>query len=1156
MSLASVTLDDKYTLENGRVFITGTQALVRLPMLQRQRDAAAGLNTACFISGYRGSPLGGYDQALWRAKGHLKTNHIHFEPGVNEDLAATAVWGSQQGALFKGGRYDGVFGIWYGKGPGVDRSVDVIRHANMAGTARNGGVLMLVGDDHAASSSTTAHQSELTLQSIGMPMLHAANVQEYLDFGLLGFAMSRFAGVWTGFKCLTSTVESSASIDLDAARLSIITPDFPFPPGGPHLRFPDTPLEQEKRLLEVKLPAVLAFARANRIDRVAISSPQRRLGIITTGKSYLDVREALDELHLSEARCAQLGIAVYKVGMVWPLEPEGIRAFCEGLDEVMVIEEKRPVIEPQVKDLLFHLPADRRPRVTGKQDESGRPLLHSGAELTPAEIVVAIAARLKRFHDDAAIEERLAFLQKKAEAQSQFSAPVVRPAWFCAGCPHNTSTKVPDGSRALAGIGCHYMVQWMDRSTNTFTQMGGEGVPWLGQAPFTDEKHVFANLGDGTYFHSGILAVRAAVAAGANITYKLLYNDAVAMTGGQPVDGKLTVPNITLQLYAEGVSRIAVVADDPHKYPGGSHFAPGITFHPREDLDEVQRTLRDTPGVTAIVYDQTCAAEKRRRRKRGEFPDPDLRAFINDKVCEGCGDCSVQSNCVAVEPLETEFGRKRRINQSACNKDFSCVNGFCPSFVTVTGGRPHRSSAAAGNSLEGRFAALPRPETAPLAEPWDILVTGIGGTGVVTISAVLGMAAHLEGKGVSILDQTGLAQKNGAVASHVRIGASPADLHAVRIATGGCDLLLGCDIVVAAAPASIATYARGATAAIVNSHVTPTADFALKPDMSFSEQKLVDLIREACGANRTEFLEATAMATALLGDAIATNMFLLGHALQRGLLPLSVEAVERAIEINGAAVEANKRALNWGRLHAVDPQAVARAAAPPVPFTPKPKTLDEIVEHRSRHLALWQDEAWAQKYRALVETVRRAEETRARGFTGLAEAVALNAAKLMSYKDEYEVARLYTDGDFRRKLKAELDGDLKLKVHLAPPLISRPDPITGKIRKMAFGPWVFTLFAMLAKLKRLRGTPLDVFGRTAERRMERRLIAEYEALVQELCTALSPQNHAVAVQLASLPDEIRGYGHVKDRNVARAKEREAKLLAAFRAPAATTAAAE
>jgi indolepyruvate ferredoxin oxidoreductase len=1158
MSLATVTLDDKYTLDRGRIFVTGTQALVRLPMMQRQRDAAAGRNTACFISGYRGSPLGAYDQSLWRAKQQLKDNHIHFEPGVNEDLAATAVWGSQQTQIFPGSRYDGVFGIWYGKGPGVDRSVDVIRHANLAGTSPHGGVLMLIGDDHGASSSTTAHQSELTLQSISAPMLHAANVQEYLDYGQIGIALSRFAGLWVGFKCLTSTVESSASIDVDSARLRIVDPEFAFPPGGTQLRMPDNALDQERRLLDFKLPAALAFARANRIDRVAIGSPVRRLGIVTTGKSYLDVREALDELHLSEARCAALGIAVYKVGMVWPLEPEGIRAFCEGLEEVIVIEEKRPVIEPQLKDLLFHLPADRRPRITGKQDETGRPLLHSNSELTPAEIVVAIAARLKRFHDDSAIEERLAFLRQKAEAQSRQSAPVARPAWFCAGCPHNTSTKVPDGSRAVAGIGCHYMVQWMDRSTASFTQMGGEGVPWLGQAPFTDEKHVFANLGDGTYFHSGILAIRAAVAARANVTYKLLYNDAVAMTGGQQVEGNLTVPNITLQLYAEGVSRIVVVADDPHKYVGGSLFAPGVTFHPREELDEVQRELRETPGVTALIYDQTCAAEKRRRRKRGTYPDPDLRAFINDRVCEGCGDCSVQSNCVAVEPLETEFGRKRKINQSACNKDFSCVNGFCPSFVTVTGATPHRNrrSSAGQSAIDTRLASLPAPALPALDRPCDVLVTGIGGTGVVTISAVLGMAAHLEGKGVSVLDQTGLAQKNGAVASHVRIGATPADLHAVRIATGACDVLLGCDIVVAAAPSSMATYARGATAAVVNSHITPTADFTLNPDMTFGEARLTEMIRESCGANRSEFLDATTMATALLGDAIATNMFLLGHAIQRGLIPVSVEALERAIEINGAAIEANKRALRWGRLHAIDPQAVERAAAPPVPLPVRPKSLDEIVEHRVNHLTAWQDAAWALRYRGLVDLARRAEEQRARGLAGFAEAVALNAAKLMSYKDEYEVARLYTDGDFRRKLRAEFDGDLRLTVHLAPPLISRPDPITGKVSKRAFGPWVFTLFRLLAPLKRLRGTPLDLFGYSAERRMERRLVDEFEALVRALAADLSPQNHGTAVKLAALPGDIRGYGHIKEQSITRAKQREAELLAVFRVPAPRAAAAE
>jgi indolepyruvate ferredoxin oxidoreductase len=1149
MSLATVTLDDKYALDHGRVFVTGTQALVRIPMLQRQRDLAAGLNTATYISGYRGSPLGLYDQSLWKAKPFLRDNHIHFEPGVNEDLAATAVWGSQQTNLFAGARYDGVCGIWYGKGPGVDRSIDVLRHANFAGTSKHGGVLLLTGDDHGAASSTTAHQSELNLQSIGMPMLHPATVQEYLDYGLIGFALSRFSGLWVGFKCLTTTVESSASIEVDPARLQFMLPEIDLPPGGLNIRVPDTVLEQERRLLQFKLPAALAFARANRIDRVAIGSPTRRLGIVSTGKSYLDVREALDELGLTEDRCAQLGIALYKVGMVWPLEPEGMRAFCEGLDEVLVVEEKRSVIETQIKELLYHLPADRRPRIVGKTDETGAPLLFAGGELAPADVARVIARRLKPFHDDSAIEERLAFLRRKDEALSRPSN-VLRTPYFCAGCPHNTSTRVPEGSRALAGIGCHYMVQWMDRSTSTFTQMGGEGVPWLGQAPFTDEKHVFANLGDGTYFHSGVLAVRAAVAAKANITYKLLYNDAVAMTGGQPVEGNLTVPDITLQLYAEGVAKIVVVADDPHKYPGGSHFAPGVVFHPREELEEVQKELRDTPGVTVLVYDQTCAAEKRRRRKRGTYPDPDQRVFINAAVCEGCGDCSVQSNCVAVEPLETEFGRKRQINQSSCNKDFSCLNGFCPSFVTVEGAKPHRKHVESRSdaALEARLGNLPAPTQPALDRPWDVLVTGIGGTGVVTIGAVLGMAAHLENKGVTVLDQTGLAQKNGAVSSHIRIGATPEHLHAVRIATGECDLLLGCDTIVAASPAALATYANGATSAVVNSHLAPTADFTLNTDTRYDTRRIMTSIADACGANRTENFDASRIATALMGDAIAANMFLLGHALQRGLVPVSVEAMERAIEINGAAIAFNKKALAWGRLHAIHPLAVERAAAPPAPPAPVPQTLDEIVEHRARHLANWQNRAWADRYRRLVTLARDAEATRARGFDGFAKAVALGAAKLMSYKDEYEVARLYSDGEFQRKLRAEFDGDLRLSVHLAPPLISRPDPLTGKIAKRQFGPWMFHLFPLLARLKVLRGTRFDPFGYFAERQHERQMIEDYTTLITELSRDLSPANHGVAVQLAALPEEMRGYGYIKERNVAKALEKQKRLLAAFRNP--------
>ncbi|MBX3455945.1 indolepyruvate ferredoxin oxidoreductase family protein [Ferrovibrio sp.] len=1164
--LTNVTLDDKYTLEKGRVFLTGTQALVRLPMLQRKRDELAGLNTGCFISGYRGSPLGMYDQQLWRARKFLKSNHVHFQPGLNEDMAATSVWGSQQVGMFPGANYDGVFGIWYGKGPGVDRAMDVFKHANSAGTSKHGGVLALCGDDHGAASSTLAHQSEHMMMAAMIPMLNPASVQEFLDYGLLGWAMSRYAGVWVGFKCQTETVESSASVSIDPERLQIKLPEnFQMPPGGLNIRWPDGVLEQELRLQQHKAYAALAFARANQIDRVTIDSPRARLGIITTGKSYLDVRQALDELGIDEKLAAEIGIRVYKVGMVWPLEREGARHFAEGLEEVLVVEEKRAMIENQLKEQLYNWREDVRPRVVGKFDEQGQWILPSAGEITPAMVAKAIHARLKRFYTNPLIEERIAFLLKKEQEKSVAKVAAARTPYFCSGCPHNTSTRVPEGSRAAAGIGCHFMALWMNRETATFTQMGGEGVPWVGQAPFTDEKHIFANLGDGTYFHSGLLAIRQSIAAKVNITYKILYNDAVAMTGGQPHDGQLTPPAITQQVYGEGVKKIIVVTDEPDKYPIGTPWAPGVTIRHRDELDTVQRELREIEGCTVLVYDQTCAAEKRRRRKRGTFPDPQKRAFINDAVCEGCGDCSVKSNCVSVEPLETELGRKRKINQSSCNKDFSCVNGFCPSFVTVHGGKVKRAKVQAGRQgpseadIVAMIAALPKPETPSLTKPYNILITGIGGTGVVTIGQILGMGAHIQGFGTSVLDFTGLAQKNGAVLSHIRIAKNPDDIHAVRVASGGADLLLGCDMVVAAGTDALDKLHKGVTRAVVNSHLTPTAAFTLNPNMKFNTNEMMGAIRDASGANLAEFLEATRIATALMGDAIATNMFMLGYAVQRGLIPVPLDALEKAIELNGAAVDSNLRALGWGRLFAQDPKTVEMIARPAIPVAELQRfasSTDEILADRYDRLVKYQDRAYADRYKALVETARTAETEKAKGFTGLAEAVARYGYKLMAYKDEYEVARLYTDGDFLQKLNAQFEGDFSLEFHLAPPLLAHADPQTGLPKKMRFGPWMLKAFGLLAKFKGLRGGKLDIFGYTEERRMERKLIAEYAALIQDIASKLTPDNHALAIQLASIPEDIRGYGHVKLRHLQQARDKQAKLLEAFRNPAQQASAAE
>jgi indolepyruvate ferredoxin oxidoreductase len=1154
MTLAAVALDDKYALEQGRVFLTGVQALVRLPLMQRRRDERAGLNTGGFISGYRGSPLAGYDQQLVRARKFLKKHHVHFQPGVNEDLAATAVWGSQQVPLGPKPKYDGVFGIWYGKGPGVDRSGDVLRHANGAGTSKHGGVLALLGDDHNAVSSTFPHQSEQLMAAWMLPTLYPAGVQEYLDFGLLGWAMSRFTGLWVGFKCVTELVEASASVQVDPHRVEVRLPEIELPPGGLNIRWPDDRWSQERRL-EHKLAAAAAFARLNRFDRTVVEAPRARFGVVTTGKSWHDVCEALADMGLHPARCAELGVRVYKVGMPWPLEPEGLRDFARGLEEILVVEEKRSVIEQQVKDLLYNLPAGERPRIVGKQDEAGRTLLVSHGELTPADVGRALASRIESFVDVSAYRERLAAAERRRRRLAG-PAPIAREPYFCSGCPHNSSTKVPEGSRALAGIGCHFLALNMDRSTATFTQMGGEGAPWIGQQPFTEERHVFANIGDGTYYHSGLMAIRAAVAAKVNITYKILFNDAVAMTGGQTHDGPLTPWQISQQVKHEGVERVVVVTDDPDKYPIGTPWADGVTVHHRDELDQVQRELRETPGVTALIYDQTCAAEKRRRRKRGAFPDPDKRVFINDLVCEGCGDCSVQSNCVSVEPLETEFGRKRQINQSSCNKDFSCLKGFCPSFVTVSGAKIRRAKSGRAAALDGRLAALPSPEPPPIQGTYDILVTGVGGTGVVTVGALLGMAAHLEGKGVSVLDFTGLAQKNGAVLSHIRLAETPEAIHAPRIADERADLLLGCDMVVAAGAEAIAKIDGTSTHAVVNSHLIPTAEFTRNPDLDFRTAQLKQRIRDAAGANRTEFVEATALATALMGDSIATNLFMLGYAFQRGLVPVSQAAIERAIELNGVAVDGNKRTFALGRLAAHDVAAVEAAVEPELsPLEPVSQTYDELVERRVAFLTAYQDAGYARRYRNALRKVEAAERERAKGRTGLAEAAARNLFKLMAYKDEYEVARLYTETDFRRKLARQFDGELKLTFHLAPPLLARRDE-QGRLQKREYGPWMLQAFRLLAKLRGLRGTRLDPFGWTAERKMERRLIEQYLATLDELLSGLDAQNHALAVEIANLPAEIRGFGHVKERNLERTKAREAQLLQAWRRPPAQVAAAE
>ncbi len=1188
-ALESITLDDKYTLERGRAFMSGVQALVRLPMLQRQRDAKHGLNTAGFISGYRGSPLGTYDQSLWAAKKHLEAQHIVFQPGVNEELAATAVWGTQQLDLYpQTKKYDGVFGIWYGKGPGVDRCSDVFKHANMAGTAQHGGVIAIAGDDHISKSSTAAHQSDHIFKACGTPVFFPSNVQDILDMGLHAFAMSRFSGLWSGMKTIQEVVESSASIAVDPDRVNIVLPeDFQMPPGGLHIRWPDAPLEQEARLMDYKWYAALAYVRANKLNYNVVQGASDRFGLIASGKAYNDMRQALVDLGLDDAVCRQLGIRVHKVNVVWPLEASITRDFAQGLQEILVVEEKRQVIEYQLKEELYNWRPDVRPNVLGKFDEqpgddsggewsmpnpSQNWLLRPKADLTPAIIAQAIAKRLKKLgvpaDIEARMEQRLAVIAARERALAELPAGGNdRTPWFCSGCPHNTSTRVPEGSRAVAGIGCHYMTTWMpDRNTSTFTQMGGEGVTWVGQSPFTQEAHVFANLGDGTYFHSGLLAIRQSIAAGVNITYKILYNDAVAMTGGQTVGERPeghSVAQIAHSLRAEGVVKLVVVTDDPSKYHGRTHhidanparaqhqelindLPAGIEVFHRDELDRIQREFRAIPGCTAIIYDQTCATEKRRRRKRGTLATPDKTVVINELVCEGCGDCSVQSNCLSVEPVETPFGRKRHINQNTCNKDYSCVNGFCPSFVTVEGGTLKKPKKEKKGDLSS-LPAIPEPQLPRADTAWGIVVGGVGGTGVITIGSLLGMAAHLEGKGVITQDAGGLAQKGGATWSHIQIANRPEAIYTTKVDMAKADLVIGCDPIVAANKASLAVMQNGRTFVALNSHGTPTAAFVHNPDWQFPGGSCEAAIAGAVGPGLVGSFDAEQAAVQLLGDSIYTNPLMLGYAWQKGRVPLTRAALMRAMELNGVQVANNQAAFEWGRRCAhnlAEVEALYRTAQV-IQFVKK-TGLQELVAQREQFLTGYQNAAYAAQYRSFVDQVQAAEG-RLGSSTRLTEAVARYLFKLMAYKDEYEVARLHTDPAFTAKIADMFDGDYKLVHHLAPPLSADKDA-QGHLVKKSYQPWIRSAFGVLAKLKGLRGTPLDLFGRTAERQTERALIVEYRDCITQLLQQLTADKLELAVQIARIPEDIRGYGHVKERHLAAARSKWQGLMQQWQAP--------
>jgi indolepyruvate ferredoxin oxidoreductase len=1166
-ALETVTLDDKYSLDVGRAFMSGVQALVKLPMLQRQRDALQGKNTAGFISGYRGSPLGSYDQSLWKAKDHLKAQNIVFQPGVNEELAATALWGTQQLGFAPAGsnKFDGVFGIWYGKGPGVDRCADVFKHANMAGTTPWGGVLAVAGDDHVAKSSTAAHQSDHIFKACGLPVFFPTNVQDILDQGLHAIAMSRFAGIWSGMKTIQEIVESSSTAQIDPERVQIVLPEFVMPPGGVHIRWPDTALEQEARLFDYKWYAALAYIRANKLNLNVIEGKNDRFGLIASGKAYNDTRQALLDLGLDDDRCRQLGIRLHKVAVVWPLEAQATREFATGLREILVVEEKRQVIEYQLKEELYNWRDDVRPNVLGKFDEaegdaSGgewsipnpteRTLLRANADLSPAIIARAIAKRLKKLGIDAdttaRIDAHLAVLDGKDRAMQTLTLGTAaeRQPWFCSGCPHNTSTKVPEGSRAMAGIGCHFMSIWMDRSTVGFTQMGGEGVPWTGQQAFSNEQHVFANLGDGTYFHSGLLAIRQSIAAGVNITYKILYNDAVAMTGGQQVGERPeghSVVQMAMSMRAEGAQRIDVVTDEPEKYEGVA-LAEGVRVFHRDELDRIQREMREMKGTTVIIYDQTCATEKRRRRKRGTMVDPAVRVMINEEVCEGCGDCGVQSNCLSVEPLETDLGRKRTINQSTCNKDTSCLKGFCPSFVTVEGGNFKKKSSATATTLTpAQLGSLPEPELPAITQPWGMVVAGVGGTGVITIGQLLGMAAHMEGKGIVTQDSAGLAQKGGATWSHILVANTQDEIRTTRVSMAAADLIIGCDPIVSASKETTLRMRAGRTHVALNNHSTPTAAFVKNGNWQNPAEQCVAEITEQVGVDGIGSLDADTLAKQLLGDTIYVNPMILGYAWQKGWVPLCRESLLRAIELNNVQVKNNLAAFEWGR-HAAHQLDVLMQKIQPTQVIQfkKRETLDSLVADRVQRLTAYQNAAYAGRYRSFVQRVQLAEAPLSK--TVLTETVARHLFKLMAYKDEYEVARLHTQTGFLERIANSFEGDFKVHYHLAPPLLAKHND-KGELIKQKYGPAMLTAFKVLAQLKSLRGTVWDVFGRSHERQTERSLIGEYMQYVEHALQNLNPDTHAHAVKVAQVADQIKGFGHVKERNIRAARAQWQQLQA-------------
>ena len=1125
--MQNVSLEDKYELNKGRIFVNGTQVLVKLPFIQKKIDLLNGLNTSGFISGYRGSPLGAYDKALWQAKTYLKKNDIMFSPGLNEDLAATAVWGTQQPNLISDSNNDGVFSIWYGKGPGVDRSGDAFKHGNSAGTSKNGGVLLLLGDDHTAKSSTLAHQSEYAMLDAQIPILNPSNLQDLLEYGIFGWHLSRFSGLWVSLKCITTTIDSSSSIDIDISKLNFQKPVINKNLGNVNIRIPDVILEQETRITDLKIPAAINFATLNNINKVIFNEGKKHLGIISTGKAFSDTMDCLKNLNIDQKKAEKLGIHLLKVGMTWPLESKKIEDFSRNMREVIVIEEKRDFLETNIKNILYN--KKNMPKsIVGKLDENGNRLIKEGYEINKTDLKYVLISRIEKTCkvDLKILSTSYQSSVKKVSKKNK----IERTPYFCSGCPHNTSTKVPDGSKAMAGIGCHFMAAWMNRKTSLFTHMGAEGANWIGMAPFVKEKHIFQNIGDGTFNHSGTLAIRAAVNANVNITYKILYNDAVAMTGGQPVDGMPTTEQITHQLYGEGVNKIAIVTDEVLKYKNFKNLAKGTSIHDRKELDKLQKQFRTIKGVTVIIYDQTCATEKRRRRKRGLLEDPNKRIFINHLVCEGCGDCSVESNCISVEPMKTIYGTKRKINQSTCNKDYSCASGFCPSFTEIKGGTIIKKSSSKILDPDNEFKNLKSPKKYSFKdnEVYNILVTGIGGTGVVTIGALIGMAAHIEKKGITVLDQVGIAQKGGAVLSHIKLAKDPSAIHSPQISDGTTNLLLGCDMVVSASNEINKLLNNKKTNSIINDHEAPLSQSVLDPNYSYSGSLTKSLIKNK--SIKTNFLNATELAKNIFGDTILSNIFLVGYAFQKGLIPISVKAIKEAIKLNAINVEENISAFNWGRLASEDINHVLEKTKISDNNLNKKLPLSQLINKRYQELIKYQNEKYAAKYLKLIKLVQKKELALKEKNLEMTKLVVNTLYKIMAYKDEFEVARLYTDGRFKQYLKENFEGAFKIGIYLSPPILNLIDKKTNKPKKILFSSKVFVLFKILNKFKFLRNTFLNPFRYSTERKKERELIKKFENNLNYLLNKVNKTNYKKCLEILNLFNNVKGYGHVKMNN--------------------------